>query len=551
MNAVVEASTSSEMSEFSRTIFEAKYSWKDDDGNPIETWSDTANRVVSNVLSSLGYDSGSPELQRLHQLITERKFIPGGRYLYSAGRQIHNVNNCFLYKVQDSREGWSDLLKKTTLSLMLGGGVGVDYSAVRPYGAVIKGSGGISTGPLALMQILNEAGRGIMQGGTRRSAIWAGLAWDHGDCEKFIKMKDWSEEVKALKEKDFNFPATMDMTNISVLLDDTFFIAYRDVNHPKHELAHYIYNLAVSYMVRTGEPGFSVNIGRDAGETLRNPCCEITSYDDSDVCCLGSINLPRIESKEELAEVIDLATLFLLAGTVYSDVPHNEVYETRYKNRRIGLGLMGVHEWLLRRGEKYAPSDALSEWLEVYATSGEYANKWADKHALSHPVKTRALAPNGTIGIIGETTTSAEPIFCVAFKRRYLTGDGIWKYQYVIDPTAERLIEDGVDPDSIEDAYILDVEKRVAFQAWLQGYVDHAISSTVNIPEPITDPDDAREFGEMLMEYLPRLRGITLYPSGARGGQPLNVVQYEYAKNQLGVVFEEDDAKCSGSSCGV
>jgi len=554
-NNKVESSTPFSFSDFARTIYEQKYAFKDENG--MEDWPQTAERVVTNVLGALGYTSNDPEHQRLVEYVTDRKFMPGGRYLYASGRSLHQVQNCALYRAEDSREGWADLLKKITMSLQTGAGVGIDYSDIRPSGSPIKRTGGVASGPIPLMNAVNEIGRGVMQGGARRSAIWAGLNWSHDDCETFITMKDWSDDVRALKEKDYNFPATMEFTNVSILLDDDFFAAYENENHPKHQRAQRIYNLGVTYMVRTAEPGFSVDIGPNTGETLRNACTEVTSADDSDICNLGSLNLSRIETPEELAEVMDLATLFLVAGTVYSDVPHDEIKETREKNRRLGLGLMGIHEWLLKRGFKYEPNAELEKWLEVYSTSTEVAKKWADKHELSAPVKTRAIAPTGTIGIIAETTTGIEPIFCVAFKRRYkeakANGEDITRYQYVIDPTAKRLIDEGVNPDQIEDAYSMayNVEKRVAFQAWLQQYVDHAISSTINLPYPIVEPQEVKDFADMLYEYLPSLRGITAYPDGARGGQPLSAVPYEVAKDNVGVVYEESEDRCKGGACGI
>lgn len=284
-------------------------------------------------------------------------------------------------------------------------------------------------------------------------------------------------------------------------------------------------------------------------------CTEITSEDDSDVCNLGSINLSRVASIEEFEEIVELSMLFLLAGTVYSDVPHAEVLDTRTKNRRLGLGLMGVHEWLIARGYGYEVTPELHSWLSVYATSTERAARWADQHHLSHPIKTRAIAPNGTIGIIGETTTSAEPVFCVAYKRRFIDNDRQWRYQYVIDPTAHRLAQRyGIDPDDIETAYSLayNVEKRIKFQAELQAYVDHGISSTINLPYPITDPLEAYAFGETLIQYLHRLRGVTCYPDGARSGQPLTAVTYAEAHGQTGVTFEEDpNNACASGVCGV
>jgi ribonucleoside-diphosphate reductase alpha chain len=543
------------MSTFARTITEQKYSDTKPDGSK-ETWADIAHRVATNVLKSI--NAPQEQIDITERLILERKFIPGGRYLYASGRPFHQVQNCLLMRAEDSREGWADHLHKCAMALMTGAGIGITYGLVRPRGAVIKRTGGLATGPIALMQITNECGRGIMQGGSRRSAIWAGLPWWHKDVMEFIGLKNWSPEVRALKAKDFNFPATMDMTNISVQLDDEFFKAYHDTQHDKHQWASDVYWAVVQQMLKTAEPGFSIDCGKNAGEDLRNACTEVTSYDDSDICNLGSINMANISSLEEMNEATKYGTEFLLAGTLYSDIPYDKVGEIREKNRRLGLGLMGLHEWLLKKGYDYAGNEELETYLNVYTQSGIIANALADKLGISRPVKTRAIAPTGTIGIIAETTTGMEPIFCVALKRRYLDGN-VWKYQYVIDPTAKRLIESGVDPDTIEDAYTLakNVEKRVAFQAWLQKFVDHSISSTINLPAWGTEYNNestVQSFGDMLIKYLPDLRGITCYPDGARGGQPLTPVKYATAMKHEGEIFIEAMDICElskgGGACG-
>jgi hypothetical protein len=285
-------------------------------------------------------------------------------------------------------------------------------------------------------------------------------------------------------------------------------------------------------------------------------CTEVTSEDDSDVCNLGSINLARVTSIDEMREVTRLGTLFLLAGTSYSDVPYEKVREVRSKNRRLGLGLMGLHEFLLTRGLRYEPSKWLGEYLVEYAKSSEYAKEYAKRFGLSEPVATRAIAPTGTIAIVAETTTGIEPIFCVAYKRRYLDAGKVWKFQYVIDPTAKKLVDAGVDPDSVEDAYTLslDMERRVKFQAWLQTFVDMSISSTINMPAWGTAANDESmltEYERILIQYLPKIRGITVYPDGARGGQPLSPVPYSVAAGQEGLVFEESDERCLGGVCGA
>lgn len=871
------------MSSFAKNIMHLKYAHDKPDGTK-ESWDEIAHRVVTAVMQE-PLDKGyvlQHQVDRLVEIVRQRKFIPGGRYLYASGRPYHQVNNCLLLRAEDSREGWADLVQKATLSLMTGAGIGVVYSDLREEGAPIHKTGGTSSGPLSLMKMINEVGRNVMQGGSRRclpkgtkvlmadlttkniedivpgdlvttrygvrkvtgridqgeqeileivtdrgtvrssrnhrwlaaggprtktfkitaenldlnsklyryyspkklggdelptniayligyylgdgcayssnrthevtlqvgypkhnseqvdyllmamkeylgvdghvrrghgdvteirfrskdlvehfqqfkkpntpfhipsiiqeadlearyaflagwfdadgyygkdswklcnahpsvrqeiieflddmgftatennievrlnsyqfpawrqhvtqkysfkrpkgrlferstsevpskitsirsvgveptydievegehefvadgfvshnSAIWAGLHWNHPDVFKFIYAKDWSDDVKALKEKDFNFPGTLDMTNISVILDDAFFAAYHDNDNEDHRLAHQVYSEVVSQMVRTAEPGFSIDIGENAGENNRNACTELTSRDDSDVCNIGSIVISRIESVEEMAEVTELGTMFLLAGTLYSHLPYDKVHEMREKNRRLGLGLMGLHEWCLNHGQGYEVSDELREYLAEYAASTEYAHRFADAWGISKPIKTRAVAPTGTIGIIGETTTGCEPIFCVAYKRRFLRGQQ-WHYQYVIDPTAKALIDKGVNPEDIEDAYVLaeNVEKRLQFQADLQEYVDHGISSTINLPawgSLHNNENTLESFKEMLIHYLPKLRGITCYPDGARGGQPLTPVSYAEAVGNTEEVFVEamDICDLTGSgTCG-
>jgi ribonucleoside-diphosphate reductase alpha chain len=529
-----------EMSAFSKTIMEQKYSHTKEDGTK-ETWEDIADRVTANVLSVVPLDLYTKD--KINKAIRQKKFIPGGRYLFASGNPYHQTQNCALYRADDSREGWSELLNKICMALMTGAGVGVVYSDLRAEGKNIRKTGGTATGPLALMQMVNECGRGIMNGGNRRAAIWAGLHWNHPDIHKFITMKNWSKEVRELKEKDYSFPAIMDMTNISVILDDLFFAAYDDDSHPLHSLAHSVYWSVIRQMLKTSEPGFSIDCRENNGENLRNACTEITSRDDSDICNLGSINMARIESIEEMEEIVELGTIFLLAGTIYSDVPTAKIDQIRTKNRRLGLGLMGIHEFLLKRGHKYGANDELAKYLEVYTTSTDISHKWADSWDISRPLKTRAIAPTGTIGIVAETTTGVEPIFCVAYKRRYLKHK-TWNYQYVIDPTAKRLIDSGVKPDMIEDAYSLaeDVERRVAFQAWLQAYVDHSISSTINLPawgSELNNENRVVELGTMFYKYLPRLRGITVYADGSRGGQPLTPIKYQTAIKHVGETFTE------------
>jgi len=576
---------------------------------------------------------------------------------------------------------------------MTGAGIGVWYGGIREADSIITRTGGTASGPIPLMNMVNETGRNVMQGGARRSAIWSGLPWSHPDVREFIRAKDWPQWLRDKKAEDYTTPAPLDMTNISVTLDDAFFAAYADERNPNHDVALSVYKKVVDKMITTGEPGFTIDRGKDAAEVLRNApvtaatnvltsqgykpvsdivgnpvsiwtgmrwaddivfektkanadivkvvmtnnksircdpsheflveasgitrvsagklkpgnklhvsapgatnssvqvvsveadgvedvfcadvkaaehsfmaegviisnCTEITSADDSDVCNLGSLVLSRFQSPEQFGQAVRDACLFLTAGTIYSELPYAKVHDVRDKNRRLGLGIMGIHEFLLQREVRYGTPEAfevLEPYMAEYGRALEYAVDQQDKLGLSRSVAATAIAPNGTNGIVAETTPSAEPIFSTAEKRGVRVagpkGDR-WEYTYVVDPVAKRLVEQGVDPKLIEDAHTLsyDVERRFAMQEYLQRYTDHAISSTVNLPAPITGETEQQQFGDLLMKYAPDLRGITCYPDGARSGQPKTPVDLEFALAREGTLVEQDEETCVGGVCSL
>jgi ribonucleoside-diphosphate reductase alpha chain len=280
------------------------------------------------------------------------------------------------------------------------------------------------------------------------------------------------------------------------------------------------------------------------------------------VCNLGSINMARIETIEEFAQVVELGTTFLLYGTLKAQLPLAKIERVREKNRRLGLGIMGVHEWLLKRGYRYEMVEELHRWLAVYrGVSDRVARDLAGALSISVPVAVRAVAPTGTIGILAGTTTGIEPIFATAFKRTYVKNGDEHHYQFVIDSAAQNLIEQGIDPDSIESALDLakDPERRIKFQAGVQEYVDQGISSTINLPawgSEHNNPDTVLPFARMLARHAHRLRGFTCYPDGARGGQPLEAVSYHGVKDKVGTEFKVEtvdvcDISGKGGTCGI
>lgn len=530
---------------FAQDVFLQKYSM-----NQQETWADTCKRVVDAVCGQL---LDATEKEKIYEYMLSRKFIPGGRYLYSSGRSFHQVNNCFLFRAEDSREGWADLMHKTTSALLTGGGIGVDYSDIRHEGSIIKRTGGFCTGPISLMEMVNESGRHVMQGGQRRSAIWAGLRWSHKDIFKFMHVKDHTADLKALKEKDFNFRLPMELTNISVIYDTEFFVAIENKKHDKHKEAMKVWLDNCRQAFTSAEPGMAFNFCKDA-ESLRNACTEVVSEDDSDKCNLGTVWMNRCVDKDDFADVCKYGTLFLLCGSIYSDVPTSKIKEVGSKNNRIGLGLGGMHEWLIKRGHKYVCVPELHKWLATYKRESDSAAFVGAKQlGVAVPKGVRAIAPTGTIGIIAETTTGIEPLFCKAYKRRYRKGDG-WSYQYVVDGAVKRLLDQGVKLEHITDSYDISFRERVKFQADVQQYVDMAISSTCNMASwgsAENNEDTIEKNAMVLLKYAKRLRGFTVYPDGARGGQPLTRVELDEAITHEGIVYEETERECLNGVCGI
>jgi len=548
-------------SKFSEDIFKHKYAH-----HGCETWASLASVLVEDVCSpQLKQD----EIDQLKEYITDLKFIPGGRYLYYAGRPNKFFNNCYLLKAEeDTREDWADLSWKSESCLMTGGGIGVDYSVYREEGRVLSGTGGLASGPIPKMLMINEVGRRVMQGGSRRSAIYASMNWKHPDISKFLVSKNWYDmpvgdtgfNIGQVKEQDFNFTAPLDMTNISVNYDTEWLLNYWETGD-----VGTTFKQNVRQALRTAEPGFSFNFFDKENETLRNACTEVTSQDDSDVCNLGSVNLGRVDNLKEFKDIVHLATKFLMCGTLKAKLPYDKVYKVREKNRRLGLGLMGMHEWLIKRGSKYEVTDELHQWLGVYkGVTDDTSKKTADEMGISRPVANRAIAPTGSIGILAGTSTGVEPIFAVSYKRRYLKGGTRWHYQYVVDSAAQELIDlYDTKPDNIESALDLagDYKRRMKFQADVQDYVDMSISSTINLPSwgsKLNNEDTVVDFTNTLASYAHRLRGFTVYPDSCRGGQPLTSVPYKEAVDKLGEEFEEGlethdicDITGHGGSCGV
>lgn len=530
---------------YANNIFLDRYSFE---GN--ERWIDLCERVVESVCGSY---LGQEDKDILKKYIYDRKFIPAGRYLYAAGREAHAIKNCFAFRAEDSREGWADLLKKITITSMLGGGCGTDYSNLREKGSPIKRTGGESSGPMALIHAVNEAARFIRQGGSRRAALLASLIWNHPDIFDFMDAKNWSETILVARDVDPEIPLPLELTNISVNYDTRFFTTINNRQSENYKLAKRVWDHNCLQAFKTGEPGFAFNNIKDAF-SLRNPCGEFTSDTDSDSCNLGTIFMSKFTDRDDFEKCIRYATKFLICGNLYSDYPTEEMRTIAMENNRVGLGLGGIHEWLINNGSGYRPTVELHKWLNVYKrASDESAYVTAKALGVNIPKEKRAIAPTGTIGALSESTTGCEPIFCKAYKRHYYSGDKRL-FEYVVDPVVKRAVDRGVDINTIQDAYDIDFADRVKLQADLQQYTDMAISSTCNLPEWGSEKNNestVSQYSKILLKYAPRLRGFTCYPDKARGGQPLERVSIEEALTNQNKVFESNEGACKSGVCGV
>jgi ribonucleoside-diphosphate reductase alpha chain len=566
---------------FAHSVVDAKYMKPHGETH----WYQTARRAVKHPMAALTDHCGvnfDAEKEALCTLVEDRHFMPGGRYLYASGNALHQVQNCLLLSCEDSREGWADLGWKSEMALLTGAGIGVYWGHVRPNGSRVKRTGGTASGPVPKMIATNEQGRAAVQGGDRRCAIWAGLPWWHSDVFWFMRVKQWPQYLKDAKASDPSVAAPMDMTNISVCLDDEFFYHFdhsegmrRGVCAGKfpaeehapdggtwHDWAHRVYWTAIDGMTQTGEPGFSVDLGDKRDEKLRNACTEIVSADDSDICNLGGLVLSRFDDPREFEKAVRLGVLYLTAGSVYSDVPYPQVAEVREKNRRLGLDVMGVHEFLLMRGLRYGSDDAfeaLEPFMFAYERALEFAHDWQDMAGLSHTIAATSGAPTGTRAIGAETTTGWQTVTSTAYKRSVITSKAhesdARTEHYVVDPTVARLLRQGYisADDTVEDSYALanDYERVFRMQQYAQSHTDQAISMTVNLPHVMTSATERRHFGETLYKYLPDLRGITVYPNGAIAGQPITPCPLAEAVAANNMVIEEDEEKCASGVCGL
>lgn len=522
----------------SQQIWDMKYRLKGTGGVIVDKTIEDSWRRVAGALSKGEKDDAEGWGERFYRAMEDFRFLPAGRILSGAGadRKV-TLFNCFVMgDIPDDMAGIFEHLKQAAVTMQQGGGIGYDFSSLRPRGAPVKGVGADASGPLSFMDVWDAMCRTIMSAGSRRGAMMAVMRCDHPDIESFIEAKQESGRLR--------------MFNLSVLVTDAFMeaVAHNDswslsfdgVIHkslPARDLWDKIMRATYAY----AEPGviFIDRINRlnnlsyceDIHAT--NPCGEqpLPPYG---VCLLGSINLPRLVRRpfekdaaldeEALAELVGTAVRMLDNVIDVSNFPLAQHKEEALLKRRIGLGVTGLADALILCRSKYGSKQAVElteRWLsrirrEAYLASVHLAKEKGafpkfDRdlylageniaqldedvreaikiHGIRNALLT-SIAPTGTISLLADNVSSGlEPVFSFSYVRRVLMPDGSSRQEEVSD-YAVRLYrrikgEDAVLPGYFVDASALTPADHIAMQAAAQKYIDSAISKTINVPESI------------------------------------------------------------------
>jgi ribonucleoside-diphosphate reductase alpha chain len=587
-----------ELTENARLVLAKRYLKKDADGNPTEEpevmfW--RVARTIADVEADYGASEAAVDevARQFYDLMINGTFEPNSPTLMNAGRPLGQLSACFVLPVDDAlsngQSGIYDTLRSMALVHQSGGGTGFSFSRLRPEGETVRSTMGVASGPVSFMKLYDASTDVVKQGGTRRGANMGILRVDHPDIRRFITCKNDTTQIT-------NF-------NISVAITDAFMQAvasgdtYELVN-PKtgevagQENAREIFDMIVHGAWLTGEPGtFFIDRANEHNPVpalgsyeATNPCGEqpLLAYD---VCNLGSINLgkfvkddarPGADPEEgidwdALAHVVHLSTHFLDNVIDVNAYPLPEIHDLAQRIRRIGLGVMGWADMLVRLGIAYDSEDGVALARRVMEFVNEQARVESERlaetrgvfpewqHSIWGPNGTAArspsgrrvrpirklrncnlttVAPTGTISIFAGCSGGIEPLFAVAFMRnqagalmpdvnpdfvRLATQGGWYSDELMEKIAAEGHIHFDEVPTHIQrifrTAHDITPEWHVHMQAAFQEHTDSAISKTTNFPREATEAD-VREIYELAFRL--GCKGVTVYRDGSREGQVLS-----------------------------
>lgn len=580
-------------------VLKARYLRRDAERRIIETPEELFDSVARGVAYAellLGNSRQSQYWQETyHHLLTSLDFLPNTPTLMNAGKPLGQLSACFVLPVEDSMEGIFESVKQMALVQRTGGGTGFSFSKLRPKGDIVETTAGEASGPVSFMKIFDCATENIKQGGKRRGANMGVLRVDHPDILEFIQAKRDGVSLR-------NF-------NISVGATDAFMEAVRRdkmyaLVHPRgrsaaNVRAKEVFQAITEAAWHTGDPGLlfldsinRVNPTPHLGSIeATNPCGEIPLL-PFESCNLGSINLAHMLSKQSRKETVDweklrttvrTAVRFLDDVIEVSQYPVPEIEETTRGNRKIGLGVMGFAEMLIRLGISYDSGEAVKAGGEIMQVVAEEAKrtshelseergvfpKWKGSVHEREGVRLRnatqvAVAPTGTIGIIAGTSPSIEPLFALAYRRSHVLEDqtlletnplflehldrhGLDANRIVAEVMQKGRIRDvdGI-PEELKRLFVtaleIPPERHLQIQAAFQRHVDNSVSKTVNLPVEATVQDVAKAYWQA---WELGLKGITIYRYGSKSEQVLELGVGEEAH------YYDHASKCDPEECKV
>ena len=552
-------------------IWDMKYRLKDIDGTPLDGTVEDTWRRIARALAETEADPAAWE-DRFYAALEDFRYLPAGRITAGAGtgRSV-TLFNCFVMgTIPDSLSGIFQMLKEAALTMQQGGGIGYDFSTIRPRGAGVKGVAADASGPLSFMDVWDAMCRTIMSAGSRRGAMMATMRCDHPDIEAFIEAK-----------KD---PARLRMFNLSVLVTDPFMAAVKadgpwelvfDGRVYKTLDARDLWNRIMRSTYEVAEPGVIFidrinhlnNLAYCETIAATNPCGEqpLPPYG---ACLLGSVNMARLVSQPfdpgaelnlaALDDLVRVAVRMMDNVVDTSRFPLPEQAAEAKAKRRIGLGVTGLADALLMLGLRYGSEAAAAQteaWMkaiarsaylasvdlarekgpfplfdaEKFLASGSLTHMDADvraairQHGIRNALLT-SIAPTGTISLYaGNVSSGIEPVFAYAYTRKVLQKDGSRTEEEVVDYAVQMWrgkFGDAPLPDWFVNAQTLPPLDHVRMQAAAQTWIDSSISKTINCPEDISFED----FKEVYMAAWDQgCKGCTTYRPNDVTGSVLTV----------------------------